>query len=425
MKTPPLYALLALLTVLSLALSACGSAAANPIRQSNLRREKPNLQAADLRPLADGNNAFAFDLYQSMRGEDGNLACSPFSISLALAMTSAGARGQTEAQMTQAMRFLPQAELHPAFNALDQVIESVPSSSDKDQQPLQLSVANAVWTEQTLPLESAFLDTLALHYGAGIHQSDFVNQPEAVRKEINTWVSDETREKIQNLLGENAISPFTRMILVNAIYFKADWLDQFDANDTSDGPFHLLDGSEVQVPIMRQEMDIPYAAGDGWQMVELPYAGGTAAMDILVPDEGRFDEIETSLDFETASAMWNGLAPANVALGLPKFKVESSFSLAEQLADLGMPDAFDPGLADFSGMTGNRDLFIGQVIHKAYVAVDEEGTEAAAATAVIMELAMARIADISLTVDRPFIYIIRDLQTGQILFMGRVLNPAQ
>jgi serpin B len=340
-------------------------------------------------------------------------------------MTSAGARGQTEAQMTQAMHFLPQAELHPAFNALDQALEVVPSSSDKDQEPLQLNVANAVWTEQTLPLESAFLDTLALNYGAGIHQSDFINQPEAVRKEINTWVSDETQKKIQDLLGENAISPFTRMILVNAIYFKADWLNQFDADRTYDAPFHLLDGSEVTAPLMSQGMTLPYAAGDGWQMAELPYAGGTAAMDILVPDEGRFDEIETSLDFETASAMWSGLQPTSVALAMPKFKVESSFSLAEQLAALGMPDAFDPGLADFSGITGHNDLFIGQVVHKAYVAVDEEGTEAAAATAVIMELSMAPMFDISLIVDRPFIYIIRDLQSGQILFMGRVLNPAQ
>ncbi len=426
MKTSPLYTLLALLTVLSLALSACGSGSSSaPVRQSNLRREKPNLQAADLRPLTDGNNAFAFDLYQALRAENGNLAYSPFSISLALAMTSAGARGQTEAQMTQAMHFLPQAELHPAFNALDQALEAVPSSADKDQEPMQLNVANAVWTEQTLPLESAFLDTLSLNYGAGIHQSDFINQPKAVKDEINAWVSDETQEKIQDLLSENAIGPFARMVLVNAIYFKADWLDQFDANHTYDAPFHLLDGSEVTAPLMSQGMTLPYAAGDGWQMAELPYAGGTAAMDILVPDEGRFEEIEASLNAEAVSAMWSGLQPTSVSFAMPKFKVESSFTLGDYLAALGMPDAFAPDLADFSGMTGGRDLFIGAVVHKAFVAVDEEGTEAAAATAVIMELSMAPMFDVTLTVDRPFLYIIRDLQSGQILFMGRVLNPAQ
>jgi serpin B len=387
---------LALLTVLSLALSACGSSAAgSPVRKSNLRRENPNIQASDLHNLTDGNNAFAFDLYQSLRSENGNLAYSPFSISLALAMTSAGARGETEAQMTQAMHFL------------------------------QLNVANAVWTEQTLPLQSDFLDTLALHYGAGIHQSDFINQPNAVKDEINSWVSDETQEKIKDLLSENAIGPFTRMVLVNAIYFKADWLNQFDSNSTADAPFHLLDGSQVQAPLMNKGMTLPYAAGDGWQMAELPYAGGTAAMDILVPDEGRFEEIEASLNAEAVSAMWSGLQPTSVAFALPKFKVESSFKLDDSLAALGMPNAFDPDLADFSGITGHNDLFIGAVVHKAFVAVDEEGTEAAAATAVIMELSMAPMFDVTLTVDRPFLYIIRDLQSGQILFMGRVLNPAQ
>jgi serpin B len=417
---------LALLTVLSLALSACGSSAAgSPVRKSNLRRENPNIQASDLHNLTDGNNAFAFDLYQSLRSENGNLAYSPFSISLALAMTSAGARGETEAQMTQAMHFLPQAQLHPAFNALDQALEATPTSSDKNQEPLQLNVANAVWTEQTLPLQSDFLDTLALHYGAGIHQSDFINQPNAVKDEINSWVSDETQEKIQDLLSENAIGPFTRMVLVNAIYFKADWLNQFDSNSTADAPFHLLDGSQVQAPLMNKGMTLPYAAGDGWQMAELPYAGGTAAMDILVPDEGRFEEIEASLNAEAVSAMWSGLQPTSVAFALPKFKVESSFKLDDSLAALGMPNAFDPDLADFSGITGHNDLFIGAVVHKAFVAVDEEGTEAAAATAVIMELSMAPMFDVTLTVDRPFLYIIRDLQSGQILFMGRVLNPAQ
>jgi serpin B len=435
MKTSPLYSLLTLLTILSLALAACGTtpppstsapaATSGPAPKSNLLREKPSVQAGDLRPLTDGNNAFAFDLYQSLRAGNDNLAYSPFSISLALAMTSAGARGGTAEQMTRVLHFLPQDQLHPAFNALDQALEAMPSSSDKDQEPLQLSVANAVWAEQSLPLQSDFLDTLALNYGAGIHQSDFINQAEAVRNEINTWVSDKTQEKIQDILPENAIGPATRMALVNAIYFKADWLDPFDAGNTFDQPFHLLDGSEVNVPMMGQGMDLPYAAGDGWQMVELPYAGGSAAMDILVPDEGRFEEIETSLDFEAASAMWNGLQPNSVSLALPKFKVESSFMLADQLATLGMTDAFSPDLADFSGMTGNKDLYIGMVIHKAFVAVDEEGTEAAAATIAVMELTMAQAFDVTLRVDRPFIYIIRDLQSGQILFMGRVLNPAQ
>lgn len=424
MRHSPLYALFALLTVLSLALSACGGAGGT-VKRSNLRRESPPVRDADLLALVDGDNAFAFDLYRSLRAESGNLAYSPFSISLALAMTSAGARNDTLMQMTQALHFPPQDQLHPAFNALDLRLESTPINLDKDQEALVLNIANAVWTEQTLPLQSTFLDTLAQSYGAGVHQSDFRNQPQAVRREINAWVGDETKQKIKNLLSEDAISSDTRMVLVNAIYFKADWLDPFDADNTSNDAFTLSNGSQVQVPFMHQGMSIPYAAGDGWQMVELPYAGGTAAMDILVPDEGRFDEVESSLDLETFYAMRGGLQPTGVSLGLPKFKVESSFQTGDALSALGMTDAFDPGLADFSGMTGDKDLFISAVIHKAYVAVDEKGTEAAAATAVIMETAGAPLWDVSLRVDRPFIYIIRDLQTGQILFMGRVVNPAQ
>jgi serpin B len=422
-----LYKLIALLAALSLVLTACGSSSA-PINttKSNQRRViSPNAPAHEIAALVDGNNTFALDLYRSLRSQDGNLVYSPFSISLALAMTYAGARNATESQMAGTMHFPSQDKLHTAFNALDLDLEKTNGSFNKDQEPLQLNIANAVWSEQTYSFQQDFLDTIALNYGAGINLVDFIKQYEPARKEINGWVRDKTEDKIKDLLPEGVLNPYTRMVLVNAIYFKADWLDQFDANSTKDYPFHLLDGSTVNAPTMFNGMNIPYVKGSNYQAVELAYAGNTAAMDIIVPDEGRFIEFESTFDSGTFNKITNNMQPVSVSFGLPKFTFSSDFGLSGQLAGLGMPDAFDPDKADFSGMTGQRDLFISDVIHKAFVAVDEKGTEAAAATAVIMETTSMMMYDVNLIVDRPFIFIIRDLKTGQILFVGSVLNPAQ
>lgn len=416
--------LLAFLVTASMLLGACGGAGAGQMAESNLNRQQnPSVGQNDIQNLVDGNNTFALDLYQSLRSQDGNLILSPFSISLALAMTYAGARSETESQMAQTIHFLAQKQLHPAFNSLDLALEKTPVNIDKDQEPLQLNIANAVWAERTFSFLPDFLDTLAVNYGVGVHLSDFINQAEPARKEINTWVSDKTKDKINDLLPPNSVNTDTRMVLVNAIYFKADWLSQFDANDTSDYPFNLLDGTQVTVPMMGQHMYVPYSAEDGYQAVELPYAGNTATMDIIVPDAGKYEEIESSLNYETVKNIIGNMSQTDLMLQLPKFRFESSFSLNDALTSMGMPDAFDADRADFSGMTGKKDLYIGNVIHKAFVAVDENGTEAAAATAVIMEATSALIQNITLIIDRPFIFFIRDLQSGQILFMGRVLNP--
>lgn len=422
----PLKSLFFALTALAILLSACGPAPAANLAQSHLQREtNPSVDAARMDSLVQGNNAFALDLYRSLRSSDGNLILSPYSISLALAMTYAGARGETESQMADVLHFSGQ-DIHPAFNALDLELAKSGESTDKEHTPLQLNIANAVWAEQTYPFVQEFLDTVALNYGAGIRLADFISQYEPVRKEINGWVEDQTKDKIKDLIPQGVLNERTRMALVNAIYFKADWLSQFDPNNTHDAPFHLLDGSETQVKMMSEGLtSIPYLSGDGYQAVELPYAGQTAAMTIIVPDEGNFAEFESNFDAAKLDEILNTMQPSSVQLGLPKFKFESEFSLPSQLSALGMTDAFQPFIADFSGMTGNRDLFISDVIHKAFVAVDEKGTEAAAATAVIMELAMAPMFDITLTVDRPFIFLIRDTVSGQILFMGRVVNPAQ
>ncbi len=412
--------------ILSAILAACSPAASINMAESNKSREmNPSTNGDGINNLVDGNNAFALDMYNALRSENGNLILSPYSISLALAMTYAGARGETEAQMAQVLHFAPQNELHPSFNALDLELEKDPINLDKDQEPLQLNIANAVWAEQTFSFLPEFLDTIAINYGAGVSLTDFKNQPNQERVTINNWVSDQTEDKINDLLPDGSITTDTRMVLVNAIYFKADWLDQFDANHTGDFPFNLLDGTQVNVPTMGQGMSIPYMQGDGYAAVELPYAGDTAAMDIIVPDAGRFEEIESALTSDMFNEIIGNMNQTTLMLNLPKFKFESPFSLSNALSQLGMVDAFDSDLADFSGMTGKQDLYIGDVIHKAFVAVDEEGTEAAAATAVIMEGVTAIMYDVSLKIDRPFIFVIRETVNGQILFIGRVLNPAQ
>ncbi len=424
-----LYTLLTCILIASTLLAACGAGASAQLVESKLNREtSPTVAEGDLQTLVDGNNAFAMDIYQSLHSESGNLILSPFSISLALAMTYAGARGNTETQMADVLHFRQtQDATHSAFNALDLKLENKPVNLDKDQEPLKLNIANAVWAEQTFPFLPEFLDIIAVNYGAGIHLADFVNNFNQERIGINTWVSDETEDKINDLLPDGSVSADTRMVLVNAIYFKADWLRKFDANSTYDSAFHLLDGTEITTPIMNEAMySVPYIQGNGYQAIELAYAGETAAMDIILPDEGNFEAFESSLNKDMYDEIVNGMqVTSSVAVSLPKFEFTKDFTLPDALSSMGMTDAFNPDAADFSGMTGDKDLFIGDVIHKAFVAVDEEGTEAAAATAVLMETTSAPMHDVYFIVDRPFIFIIRDTVSGQVLFIGRVLNPAE
>jgi serpin B len=419
------YKIFSIAILFSTILAACSPSIDLNVAKSNKSREtNPTVGQSDVANLVDGNNAFALDLYKSLRAENGNLILSPYSISLALAMTYVGARGETESQMAQTLHFPAQNQLHPAFNTLDQALGKVPASLNKDQKPMQLNIANAIWSEQTYQFQQDFLDTIALNYGAGMHLADFIHQAEPSRKAINNWVSDQTKDKINDLLPEGTVGADTRMVLVNAIYFKADWLTQFDANSTRNAPFNLIDGTQVTVEMMYKGLQVPYLQGNGYQAVELLYAGDTAAMDIIVPDAGNFEAFESSFNKETLDSILKGMQPNSVALGLPKFQFTKDFGLSDTLKNMGVTNAFNADLADFSGMTGKKDLYIGNVIHKAFVAVDEKGTEAAAATAVVMEVASAVRHDVSLQVDRPFIFMIRDKANGQILFMGRVMNPA-
>ena len=393
------------------------------------RNTAPTLGPQDLRTLAGGNNAFAFDLYGALAGSEGNLFFSPHSISTALAMAYAGARGETERQMADTLRFgLPQERLHPAVNALDLSL----SARSEDDSGLRLNVANSVWGQEGYGFLPDFLDTLALNYGGEIRPVDFRQDSEGARVRINDWIAEETEDKIKDLIPPRAIGGLTRMVLANAIYFKAAWQYSFDEGATTDRPFHLLDGSQRDAPMMRQQEDLRYASGDGYQAVQLPYGRGDASMTILLPDSGGFREFEDSLNADSLEDILKGLDRQLVRLTMPKFKMESAFSLSGTLAAMGMPDAFDGSAADFSGMDGQRCgagggicLLISDVLHKAFVSVDENGTEAAAATAVLVGITSMpeEPEPIEMDIDRPFIFLIRDHTTGAILFLGRVLEP--
>ncbi|HEY77495.1 MAG TPA: serpin family protein [Dehalococcoidia bacterium] len=408
-------------------------ACAQPVSGNVLKSEKPRDTApqagqTDLTVLVEGNSDFAFNLYQELRDkEEGNLFYSPHSISLALAMTYAGARGETEQQMADTLHFLlAQDDLHRAFNALDiELASRGEGAQGKDGEGFRLNIVNAIWGQKDYQFLTEFLDTLAENYGAGLRLLDFISDPEESRITINEWVSDQTEERINDLIPQGAINFLTRLVLTNAIYFNAAWQYPFEESNTRDGTFYLLDGGEVTVPMMHQTEEFGYAEGDGYQVVELPYDGGELAMIILLPRLGRFEDFESSLDSQQVAAMIPDLEHRQVILTMPKFEFESEFSLKKTLATMGMPVAFSDG-ADFSGMTGGRELLISDVIHKAFVSVDEAGTEAAAATAVIMRATALPVGGpVEVSLDRPFLFFIRDISTGSILFVGRVANPAE
>jgi serpin B len=397
-------------------------------RSEKPRVTSPAVPASDLAELAAGNSAFAFDLYQAVSDSGGNLFFSPYSISLALAMTYAGAAGETKQQMAETVSFtLPADRLHPAFNALDLELASRGEGGGAAQaERFQLNIANAIWGQQGYAFLPEFLDVLAQNYGAGLRLLDFVGTPEESRVTINDWVSEQTEGKIQDLVPQGAIDELTRLVLTNAIYFNAGWAFPFEPENTRDGPFHLLDGGEVTVPMMKQRAELLYAEGEGYQAVSLPYGQSGLSMVLMVPPAGQFEAFENSLNAERVNAIVKPLGRWDVALTMPRFDFESSVDLGETLAAMGMPDAFSAQLADFSGMDGSLKLLISAVVHKAFVSVDEEGTEAAAATAVIVgETSAPEPAEpVELIIDRPFIFLIRDYETGAILFLGRVLNPA-
>lgn len=379
----------------------------------------------DFTPLVEGNNAFAFDLYQQIAADsEDNILYSPYSISLALAMTYAGARGETEQQMQDTLHFaLPQSELHPMFGDLNNTLNSrAEEFAAYEVEALHLNIANALWGEQTLPFYPDFTQTLEQNYAAALRLVDFINAAEDARVMVNDWVADETEDRIQDLVPQGVITPDTRLVLANAIYFQAGWMNTFDEAFTRDDTFNLLDGTQVTVPMMNLQENFLYTAGDGYQAIQLPYWGDMSML-VFLPDAGQFETFEQALSTQTLSDTLGNLTPQDVNLAMPRFEYEFSVGLNDILSALGMPIAFTDD-ADFSGMA-DAPLSISDVLHKAYIKVDESGTEAAAATAVVVGVTSVQVPQevIALRIDRPFIYVIYDQRTNTLLFMGRVLNP--
>jgi serpin B len=375
------------------------------------------------------DNGFAVNLYVRLASTPGNLFFSPYSIRTALAMTYAGAGGETATQMAAVLRLpdVPAEQLHTEFASLIKQL----NTGGKDN--YQLAVANALWGQSGFDFRPEFKELLRTSYGADLREVDFVHHAEEVRGQINQWAEEATRGKIKDLIAPGVLDPITRLVLANAIYFKAAWDDPFSEHATQDGPFHLDARNDVQVKLMHHSPKTwEYNETDQVQVLEVPYQGGDMSMVLVVPKAvDRLPTIEQSLTGDTVRQWLSSRKPQLVSLTMPKFTTTSQFELGKTLAAMGMPDAFDSNRANFSGMTlpdqqKTEPLFIGAVIHKAFVAADEKGTEAAAATAVVMRAGSAMMRPkepIAVTADRPFLYFIYHRASGSVLFLGRLSDP--
>jgi serpin B len=415
-----------LLTALACSSNEAGRDDGITVAKSELSRDSdPQVSDAERATLAQNDLSFAADLYARLAGEEGNLFLSPHSISTALAMAYAGTKGTTASEMAETLHYtLPAERLHPAFNrlALDLESRADSKSSETEGQLFQLRIANALFGQVGLGFETPFLDTLAVNYGAGMSLVDFSDEPKA-RGIINDWVAENTDDKIPELIRPGLLSSETGLVLTNAVYFDADWSAPFKKEATFEAAFTKLDQTTATVDMMHQNEDLPYAKGDGFAALTLPYLGQKVAMTIVLPDEGKYAAVEAGLNAEFFSDLLSSRTTSSVSVALPKWTFDSSFDLSQQLSALGMPTAFSSE-ADFSAMTTEAPLFIGAVVHKAFVAVDEEGTQAAAATAVIAVGSADPVTQITFEANRPFLFFIHDEPTGALLFMGRLVAPS-
>ncbi|MBW1809929.1 MAG: serpin family protein [Deltaproteobacteria bacterium] len=372
---------------------------------------------------AKDNSAFAVDLYQKLCESDGNIFFSPYSISTALAMTYAGARGNTEKQMAKTLKFsLGQKKLHAAFAVIESSLKALSKAGD-----VKLSVANSLWPQSGYKFLDAYTSQIKKHYGVIITPVNYKSAPKAARKTINKWVEEKTQAKIKNLIPPNLLDSLTRLVLVNAIYFKGNWKSQFEASQTKDAPFYVTAKKTVQAPTMSQKHKFGYAETKSLQVLELPYLGSDLSMILLLPKKtDGLKQLESDLTVENLKSWTGRLREKKVKVFLPKFKMTSMFDLSKTLKAMGMPDAFNRSKADFSGMDGKPAwLYIAAVLHKAFVEVNEKGTEAAAATAVVMKGRSKAAAPPTFRADHPFIFLITEIRTGSILFMGRVTDPTK
>jgi serpin B len=383
------------------------------------RKAGPDALAA-----ADGNTQFALDLYARLSSTEGNLFFSPYSISTALAQVYSGARGETAEQFVRVLHFsLPSQRLHPAFAELL-------SHCKSDRPDCALHTANALWTQVDYPLVPAFVANLKRYYGVGVGKVDFVHEREKARRMINTWVEQQTRGTIKELLSPDHLSPLTRLVLANAVYFKGAWESPFQKDSTKEEAFHLSPTETARMPLMWKQDSFGYTADNTLQALELPYAGGKLSMVVLLPTKvDGLAALEKSLSKERLKNWLASMSKQKVEVYLPRFRMTRTLSLGDTLAGMGMPDAFDQDRADFRGISNSGPpLHISLVLHRAFVEVQEAGTEASAATLVEMSMAMAPPPGIEVRppvfrADHPFLFLIRENRTGSILFMGRVTDP--
>lgn len=367
--------------------------------------------------IVSNNNKFAFELFNKTGVGERNCFISPFSISTAMAMTYAGAREQTEKQISTVFHFSSNSSaFHKEFYNSTELVRAAGSSDG-----LKLNFANAIWLDKSLKLEKKYKSVMKKSYKSGFTPVDFASAPEAARTEINQWVAGKTENKIEKLLIEGDVDNGTALVLTNAIYFKGNWTNRFNEEKSQQGKFKVREGESVEVTYMNITEKFRFLEMKGMQVVELPYEGNRVSMYVILPDPNKnIDAFIGRLTPEAFEKGCDAMKETKISLQFPKFKYESRYELQSVLGEMGMPDAFGSG-ADFSGITGGRDLYISKVVHKAFIEVNEKGSEAAAATAVVMR----KNAEIpkQVVVDRPFVFLIRDNMTGAVLFLGKVVNP--
>ncbi len=416
--------------ILILVVGMATTAECQPVEQEKA------MEKTDTQFVVKGDNEFAFDLYAKLRNKEGNLFFSPYSISTALALTYCGARGQTETQMAGVLNFPFFAKPGPAISsklksdrqkfasAFGKIIKDMNSRGEKG--GYELRIANALWGQKDYDFLEEYTKLIKNNFDGQLNEVDFIRATEAARKTINKWVEKKTNKKITNLIQKGVLDSMTRLVLTNAIYFKGNWARQFKKDKTKDAPFTLDDGEKIETAMMNQTAEFGYMETASFQGLDLPYVDDELSMIILLPKKNDdLDELEKTLTVENLSKWLKKLYKREVVVSAPKFKMTSQFSLASVLKSMGMTDAFSSN-ANFSGMNGRKDLFISAVIHKAYVDVNEEGTEAAAATGVTMKLTSVGPSRIPVfRADHPFLFLIRDNHTGSILFIGRVMNPKE
>jgi len=383
--------------------------------------------AEDVSAVVNANNQFAFELYSKYKSNEGNIFFSPYSISTALAMTFEGARGKTADEMQSVFHFPKDEALRR--NSFQQIYNEI----NKEDKPYMLKTANALWAQEGYTFLDSYFSLIKQYYGGNATNLDFVNKAEESRLTINNWAEEQTNNKIKDLIPSGSLGPLIRLIITNAVYFKGTWFIQFDKTKTVEKDFKVSPGKTVKAMMMTltgERAKFPYDETEDLQVLELPYQGQELSMLILLPKEGTMDSLEASLNAQRISEVRNSLKNERVNVYLPRFKFETKYFMKETLVGMGMPTAFTLGVdfggkADFSGMTGKKDLNIDQVIHKAFVEVNEEGTEAAAVTAVMTIAGSALPPKIKIfNADHPFIFVIQEKATGNILFLGRVSDPS-